>query len=116
VAAEVRLVLSLLAAVRMPEAPARAYQAGAALLEAIEAEPVGREALGLDKVSAAFHRLNLLAPLVKPQFIKACVAVAFVDGSTNWRAASCLRTVCAALDCPLPPQVDAEAQGEGGAP
>jgi Zn-dependent protease with chaperone function len=115
-AAEVRLVLSLLAAVRMPEAPARAYQAGAALLEAIEAEPVGREALGLDKVSAAFHRLNLLAPLVKPQFIKACVAVAFVDGSTNWRAASCLRTLCAALDCPLPPQVDAEAQGEGGAP
>ena len=111
-AAEVRLVLSLLAAVRMPEAPARAYQAGAALLEAIEAEPVGREALGLDKVSAAFHRLNLLAPLVKPQFIKACVAVAFVDGSTNWRAASCLRTLCAALDCPLPPQVDADvAQG-----
>jgi len=115
-AAEVRLVLSLLAAVRMPEAPARAYQAGASLLEGIEAEPVGREALGLDKVSAAFHRLNLLAPLVKPQFIKACVAVAFVDGSTNWRAASCLRTLCAALDCPLPPQVDAEAQGEGGAP
>ena len=115
-AAEVRLVLSLLAAVRMPEAPARAYQAGAALLEAIEAEPVGREALGLDKVSAAFHRLNLLAPLAKPQFIKACVAVAFVDGSTNWRAASCLRTLCAALDCPLPPQVDAEAQGGGGAP
>jgi len=108
-AAEARLVLSLLAAVRMPEAPVRAYKAGAGLLEGIDAEPVGREALGLDKVSAAFHRLNLLAPLAKPQFIKACVAVAFVDGSTNWRAASCLRTLCAALDCPLPPQVDAAA-------
>ena len=107
--AEARLVLSLLAAVRMPEAPVRAYKAGSGLLEGIDAEPVGREALGLDKVSAAFHRLNLLAPLAKPQFIKACVAVAFVDGSTNWRAASSLRTLCAALDCPLPPQVDAAA-------
>jgi Zn-dependent protease with chaperone function len=108
-AAEARLVLSLLATVRVPQSPARAYQAGAELLEGIDTEPVGREAVGLDKVSAAFHRLNLLAPLAKPQFIKACVAVAFVDGSTNWRAASCLRTLCAALDCPLPPQVDAAA-------
>jgi Zn-dependent protease with chaperone function len=114
--AEARLVLSLIATVRMPEAPAHAYQAGARLLEGIDAEPVGRETIALDKVSAAFHRLNLLAPLAKPQLIKACVAVAFVDGSTNWKAASCLRTLCAALDCPLPPQVDSEAQAEGGAP
>ncbi|HUD24260.1 MAG TPA: M48 family metallopeptidase [Burkholderiaceae bacterium] len=105
-AAEARLVLSLVATVRMPQAPAHAYQAGAQLLEGLAAEPVERDAIALDKVSAAFHRLNLLAPLSKPQLIKACAAVAFVDGSTNWKAASCLRTLCAALDCPLPPQVD----------
>jgi len=29
-----------------------------------------------------------------------------VDGSSQWKAASCLRTLCAALDCPLPPQVE----------
>jgi len=104
--AEARLVLSLLATVRMPEAPARAYHAGAGQLDGAGSEPLSRNELALDKVSAALHRLNLLAPLVKPQFIKACVAVAFADGSTNWRAASCLRTLCAALDCPLPPQVD----------
>jgi hypothetical protein len=92
--------------VRMPEAPAHAYQAGAQLLEGLPADPVARDALALDKVSAAFHRLNLLAPLSKPQLIKAIAAVAFVDGSTNWKAASLLRTLCAALDCPLPPQVD----------
>jgi hypothetical protein len=105
-AAEARLVLSLVATVRLPEAPAHAYQAGAQLLEGLPADPVARDALALDKVSAAFHRLNLLAPLSKPQLIKASAAVAFVDGSTNWKAASLLRTLCAALDCPLPPQVD----------
>jgi len=40
-AAEARLVLSLIAAVRMPQAPAQAYRAGAQLLEGIDAEPVG---------------------------------------------------------------------------
>jgi hypothetical protein len=33
------------------------------------------------------------------------VAVAFVDGQTSWKAASCVRSVCAAIDAPLPPQV-----------
>jgi len=113
--AEARLVLSLVATVRMPEAPAHAYQAGARLLDGAGTEPIGREALALDKVSAALHRLNLLAPLAKPQFIKACVAVAFVDGSTNWRAASCLRTLCAALDCPLPPQIESDEQAQDAA-
>ncbi|HEX4585499.1 MAG TPA: M48 family metallopeptidase [Burkholderiaceae bacterium] len=109
---EARLVLSLIAAVRMPEAPAHAYDAGAGLLEGIDPQPVGRDAIALDQVSAAFHRLNGLAPLAKPQLIKACMAAAFVDGSTNWKAASCLRTLCAALDCPLPPQVDSDAQAQ----
>jgi Zn-dependent protease with chaperone function len=114
-AAESTLVLSLLATVRMPPDPAHAYRAGAQLLEGVAADPLNRDALALSKVSAAFHRLNLLAPLAKPQLIKACAAVAFVDGSTNWKAASCLRTLCAALDCPLPPQVDAEAETEESA-
>jgi Zn-dependent protease with chaperone function len=105
-APEAQLVLSLVATVRMPEAPARAYQAGARLLQGLAAEPLAREAIHLEKVAAAFHRLNGLAPLSKPQLIKAIAAVAFADGSTNWKAASCLRTLCAALDCPLPPQVD----------
>jgi len=114
-APECGLVLSLLATVRMPQAPAHAYQAGAQLLEGVATHVAERDALALSKVSAAFHRLNTLAPLAKPLLIKACAAVAFVDGSTNWKAASCLRTLCAALDCPLPPQVDVEAEQEAAA-
>jgi hypothetical protein len=59
-------------------------------------------------VAAALDKLNQLAPLAKPTYIKACTAVAFVDGETNWKAASCLRTICIALDSPLPPQIIAE--------
>lgn len=105
--AEAAMVLSLIAVVRDRSAPAHAYHAGARLLEGVAPEPLGREALALDRVAAALHRLNRVAPLAKPQLIKACAAVAFVDGASTWEAASCLRTVCAALDCPLPPQVEA---------
>ncbi len=48
-----------------------------------------------------------MAPLAKPQLIKAATAAAFVDSETNWLAASTLRMICAALDAPLPPQVAA---------
>jgi len=32
-------------------------------------------------------------------------ATAFADDATNWRAASTLRMICAALDAPLPPRL-----------
>ena len=103
--AEAGLVMSLLASVRLPERPERAYNAGVLLLAGIEPPRVPTEDIDLDAVSRALDRLNQMAPLAKPQFIKACAAVAFVDGETHWKAASCLRTICAALDAPLPPQL-----------
>ena len=44
-------------------------------------------------------------PLAKPVLVKACAATAWDDGDArvDWRAASALRTVCAALDAPMPP-------------
>ena len=104
-ASEVALVLSLLASARLPDQAERAYNAGILLLAGIEPPRVSTEAIELDAVSQALDRLNQLAPLAKPRLIKACSAVAFIDGQTNWKAASCLRTICAALDSPLPPQL-----------
>jgi hypothetical protein len=111
---EVGLVMSLLASVRLPERPEHAYNAGVLLLAGIEPQRVPTEAIDLDAVSRALDRLNQVAPLAKPQLIKACAAVAFVDGETHWKAASCLRTVCAALDAPLPPQLREDAGALGG--
>jgi Zn-dependent protease with chaperone function len=116
IAADAALVLSLVASVRLPEAPERAYNAAEILLPGFEADRVPRERIGLDAVAAALDRLNRLAPLAKPAFIKACTAAAFVNGETNWKAASCLRTICIALDSPLPPQMLAEPQNAAAAP
>ncbi|HKO68807.1 MAG TPA: M48 family metallopeptidase [Burkholderiaceae bacterium] len=99
------LVLSLIAVVRLPKRPEHAFNAGALLLSNMNVEFVGAEAIQLDQVSAALDRLNQLAPLAKPQLIKAATATAFVDSETNWRAASTLRMICASLDAPLPPQI-----------
>jgi hypothetical protein len=116
VRSEAALVLSLIANVRLPDAPARAFNAGLALLPGVEAQCIAQAGISLDAVAAALEKLNQLAPLVKPAYIKACTAVAFVDGETNWRAASCLRTICIALDSPLPPQVIAEPESQAVLP
>jgi hypothetical protein len=104
-ATDVAQVLALMAQVRRGERAASAFAAGAALLPDLTLTMP--TAVSLDAVSQALTRLNELAPLAKPAVIKACAAVAFVEGRTNWQAASALRTVCAALDAPLPPQLEA---------
>jgi len=106
-AQEAALVLSLVAAVRLPHSPDHSFNAGALLLPGADVQFVGIDAIKLDEVSAALDHLNQLAPLAKPQLIKAATAAAFVDSETNWLAASTLRMICAALDAPLPPQVAA---------
>jgi Zn-dependent protease with chaperone function len=104
-AREAGLVLSLVAAVRLPEHSEHAFNAGVLQLRDLDPPYVSAAGVQLDQVSSALERLNELAPLAKPQLIKAATAVAFVDDRTNWQAASALRMICAALDSPLPPQV-----------
>jgi hypothetical protein len=105
VAREAGLVLSLVAAVRLPERARHAFNAGAVGVRETELPYAEPPQVRLDEVTHALDELNQLAPLVKPQLIKAATAVAFVDGHTNWKAATALRMICAALDAPLPPQV-----------
>jgi hypothetical protein len=102
---DVARVLSLIAHVRLPADPTAPFAAGVRSLPELPLQLVDREQLTLDGIAQSLARLNQLAPLAKPAFIRACTAAAFVDGSTNWKAASCVRSICAALDSPLPPQV-----------
>ncbi|MCS7100952.1 MAG: M48 family metalloprotease, partial [Burkholderiaceae bacterium] len=108
-AQETALVLSLVAALRAPADPERAFDAGLLRLPGVQAPRVPPERIAFEAVGAALRRLNALAPLAKPVLIKALAAAAFLDGQTNWKAASALRTICAALDSPLPPQLVADA-------
>ena len=104
---EASLVLSLVAALRLPDAPERAYAEATAFLPDVALAFVPATQIKLDALAAAFERLNQLAPLAKPGLIKAATAVAFVDEQTRWRAASALRTLAIALDAPLPPRLAA---------
>ena len=108
---EAGLVLSLAAAVRLPERAEHAFNAGALLLPGVDTPFTPGDSIRLDAVSDALDRLNQLAPLAKPQLIKAVTATAFADDATNWGAASTLRMICAALDAPLPPRLLAAEAG-----
>lgn len=103
--AECGLLLSLVAALRAPDAAGMAYAAGAARLAAAPPANVPFDSIRLDALRAALIRLNQLAPLAKPALIKALTATAFWDEASTWRAASALRTIAIALDCPLPPRL-----------
>jgi len=59
--------------------------------------------LRFDLVEGALYELKLLAPLRKPLFIKACVAVVRADDRLTVAEGELLRAVCGALDTPLPP-------------
>ncbi|HET7764930.1 MAG TPA: M48 family metalloprotease [Burkholderiales bacterium] len=64
--------------------------------------------LRIDVVDAALNELKQLAPLRKPAFIKACVAVVMADAKLALAEGELLRAVCAALDSPLPPIIETE--------
>jgi Zn-dependent protease with chaperone function len=98
------LVLSLLAHVRAPDDAVGAFDAALMALPQVKLALVPRESLALDRIATALERLNQLVPLAKPAFIEACAKVALGGAQpSSWKAASCLRTICAALDSPLPP-------------
>lgn len=96
-------VLSLLARVRDPAQPATAFERARAELPGVTLTLMDAPELALDLIGASLARLNQLLPLAKPAFIDACAAVALGGGAPQWKAVSCLRSICAALDAPLPP-------------
>ena len=102
-------ILSLVAHLRTSCPPIQAFAAGKALLPGVDLTLQPASTLTAAALSGSLDRLNRMMPLAKPAFIKACTAAALEEGSESldWRALSALRTVCAALDAPLPPMLDA---------
>jgi len=106
---EAELILSLIAHLRSSRPASEAFAAGTVFLDGMAPALQPREALKPAALAPALDRLGQLMPLAKPALIKACAAAAWDAGSpqVDWRAASALRTLSAALDAPMPPMTQA---------
>jgi len=101
VAGEAAVVLSLLA--HSGQGGMTAFEKGMAALGVPGGVLRSPSELNIGTVESALNELNLLAPLKKPLFIKACVATAMADDKLTLAEGELLRAICAALDSPLPP-------------
>jgi hypothetical protein len=107
VGADLALLLGTLARAGSfdPEARQAAYARGMAKAGLKGALPVETK-LDAAAVTAALDRLRVLAPLVKPAVVEACVETALADGKVNVAEMELLRAIGMAIDCPLPPVLD----------
>ncbi len=101
VATEAAVVLSLLA--HSGKGGMAAFDKGMAALGVPGGVLRSPPELNIAAVESALNELNLLAPLKKPLFIKACVATVMADDRLTLAEGELLRAICAALDSPLPP-------------
>ncbi len=105
------LLLSLLAYAGQSEVAAAGYAFAAAadILGQDDISLLPKSELNMTRLDGAIDRLARLQPLVKPQLLKACVAVVVADGRITPQESELVRAFAAALDCPLPPML---VQGE----
>ena len=100
---DARLVLSLLAHAGAGDTAA-AFARGAAVLElGDDTRALPRDAMEFAKIGDAFERLVMLAPFVKGRLLEACVETIIADATVSVVETETLRSVAAALDCPVPP-------------
>jgi uncharacterized tellurite resistance protein B-like protein len=113
VARSAHVALSLVAHAARGDTDA-AFAAGKRMLGIELAGPLPLAELSAGRVEESLEELRLLAPLEKPRIVRACLDSATADGQVNLAEAELVRVVAAALDCPLPPMLDALAHGGAG--
>jgi len=108
---ECSVLLSALAHIGQKDetAEAAAFQRGAGYLNAPQgsAQLLSGEDRSLASVDAALDRLTQAAPSVKRNVLLACAQTVAADGQVHHRESELLRAIAAALDCPVPPFVEA---------
>jgi len=70
------------------------------------------EECSLAEFDAALQTLNQSVPAIKRRIIVACAACILANQQVTIREAELLRAICDTLDCPLPPLVVGEAEGQ----
>ncbi|HKB41531.1 MAG TPA: M48 family metallopeptidase [Gemmataceae bacterium] len=71
-----------------------------------------REECSLGGFDAALQTLSQSVPAVKRRIVVACAACILANQQVTVREAELLRAICDTLDCPLPPLVVGEAEGQ----
>jgi hypothetical protein len=71
-----------------------------------------REKCSLADFDAALQTLNQSAPAIKRRIVVACAACILEDQQVTVREAELLRAICDTLECPLPPLVVGEGEGQ----
>ncbi|WP_211468352.1 M48 family metallopeptidase [Collimonas silvisoli] len=114
---DVAVLLSLVAHVAAPASHADAVGARlAAFLRGTQAcselklaaqDYCDGASLGFARVKLALDHVNQLAPLAKPQLVKALLAVADDGAELQIASADILRAICAGIEAPIPPAVAA---------
>ncbi|MCP4387617.1 MAG: hypothetical protein GY802_04935, partial [Gammaproteobacteria bacterium] len=102
---EVGSLLSLIAWIehKDPEHAAAAFAAGVTEAKLQNLELLPAKAFKLESLDRALDNMMQLRPLVKPRFLKACVALIMQDGHATTRGIELVRTISTCLDCPMPP-------------
>jgi hypothetical protein len=108
---ECSVLLSALAHIGQEDesAEAVAFRRGAGYLDAPEGavQLLDGDARSLARVDSALDRLAQAAPSVKKNVLLACAQTVATDGKVLDREAELLRAIADALDCPVPPFVEA---------
>ena len=108
---ECSVLLSTLAHIGQEDekAAAAAFRRGAGYLDTPEGTVhlLSGKARSLARVDSALDRLAQAAPSVKRNVLLACAQTVAADGQVLCREAELLRAIADALDCPIPPFVEA---------
>jgi Zn-dependent protease with chaperone function len=90
-------------------AEAAAFQRGADYLDAPQGavQLLSGESRSLARVDSALDRLAQASPSVKRNVLLACAQTVAADGQVLCREAELLRAIADALDCPIPPFIEA---------
>jgi hypothetical protein len=109
--AECSVLLSALAHIGQDEelTVSAAFQRGAGYLDAPEGavQLLSGEACSLARVDSALDRLAQASATAKRNLLLACAQTVAADGQVLYREAALLRAIADALDCPVPPFVQA---------
>ncbi|MCP3688180.1 MAG: M48 family metallopeptidase [Gammaproteobacteria bacterium] len=102
---EAAILLSLIANVGHADAhhARKSFEAGATTTGLRELEFVTLELFKLAALNRALDKLAQLKPLVKPQLLKACMAVILYNEKMTPGEFELVRTISSCLDCPMPP-------------